>query len=184
MKNSFADRVRKAGQEFRARGATFTSGGLAEAIGIQAYKEKKLVYNAIYDLVKSGEFKRVGKHTFTYVGPVNAKPQKRKVMWNYFRMRMKCGAAVTIEELQAAAGASQKYVEEWLAFLVGAGFAKRLGDGRFQLLKDPVEMPADGRKAVKLRDMRNRRREEVMAILKEIRRMVLQAEGMMGELSE
>ena len=124
MEGSFADRVRKAAQHMRAKGKTFSSADIAEAIGIQEYREKKCVYNTIYDLIRTGEIARVDKRTFTYRGMRNARPPKQKIMWNYFRMRMKSGSPVTVEELQAAANASKKYVKEWLDFLVRSGFAR------------------------------------------------------------
>ena len=184
MRDSFANRVREAAKDFRAKGKTFTPADLVEAIGVRTFRERKLVYNGLYDLVRSGEIQRVDRHIYGYVSRPNAPLPKQKIMWNYFRMRMKCGAPVTVEELQAAANASAKYTKEWLAFLVKGGIAKKLGNGRFQLLKDPVEMPVDERKAKRAKDLRKRKEQEVMEILEEIRKMALRAEEIMRDASQ
>ena len=151
---------------------------------MQTYEEKKRVYHTILELVRTKEIKRVSRGVYSYSGKPNQQIPKQKIMWNYFRMRMKCGASVTIEELQAAAGVSKKYAYEWLGFLVKSGFAKDHGNGKFQLLKDPVEMPVDEMKAKRLRDLRENKREEVMAILEEIRSAFSRLEGVVGELAD
>lgn len=183
MKNSFANRVRMAAQDFRQRGRTFTSEDVADAFQIQDYGDKKRIYNAIYDLTKNGEVKRVGAGVYTYTGK-QTQPSRQKVMWNYIRMRSKCGATVTIEELRGAADISEKYAREWMDFLIKRGFVKKLNKGRFQLVKDQVDMPTNDEKAEKLRALRNKKGKGVRDILKEISRMALQAEEMLSELPE
>ena len=184
MRDSFASKVRTAAQEFRAAGRTFTSSDLAGKLGMQTYADKKRAYNTILELVRAKEIQRVNRGVYTYAGKPNRKPSKQKVMWNYFRMRMKCGASITIEELQAAAKVSEDYAREWLSFLVRTGFVKDHGNGRFQLLKDPVEMPLDEKKAERLRNLRKTKREEVIAILDEIRRAFSRLEGAVGDLPD
>ncbi|MFZ0946139.1 MAG: type IV toxin-antitoxin system AbiEi family antitoxin domain-containing protein [Syntrophobacteraceae bacterium] len=184
MRDSFAGKVRTAAQEFRAAGRTFTSSDLAEKLGVQTYEDKKRAYNTILELVRAKEIQRVSRGVYAYAGKPNQKPSKQKVMWNYFRMRMKCGASITIEELQAAAKVSADYAREWLSFLIGIGYAKDHGNGRFQLLKDPVEMPLDEKKAERLRNLRKRKGEEVTAILDEIRRAFSRLEGAVGDLPD
>ncbi len=184
MRDSLANKVRIAAQGFRAAGRTFTSTDIAEKLELQTYDEKNRAYDAILQLVRTKEIQRVSRGVYSYVGKPGKKPSKQKVMWNYFRMRMKCGASVTVEELQAAANASADYVRDWLKFLVQGGFAKDHGNGRFQLLKDPVEMPLDERNALKLRRLRSKRREEVMAILSEIRSAFSRLEGVVGDMAD
>lgn len=184
MRGSFASKVRTAAQGFRAAGRIFTPAELAEEMRVQTYEEKKRVYDTVLELVRTKDIQRVSRGVYTYAGKPNRKPPKQKIMWNYFRMRMKCGASVTIEELQAAAKVSAKYAQEWLSFLARTGFAKDHGNGRFQLLKDPVEMPLDEKKAQRLRDLHKRKREEVIAILDEIRRAFSRLEGAVGDLQD
>ncbi len=157
---------------------------LAEKLEVQTYEERKRVYNTILELVRTKEIQRVSRGVYTYAGKPDKKPTKHKIMWNFFRIRMKSGASVTIEDLQAVANASEDYVREWLKFLVQGGFAKDHGNGRFQLLKDPVEMPLDERNAQKLRRLRSKKREEVMAILDEIRKGFSRLEGIVGDLTD
>jgi hypothetical protein len=184
MRDSFANKVRIAAQDFRADGRTFTPAELAEKLGVQTYGERAKIHNPLRDMMRSGEIKRIGKGIYTYSGKSNQKLSKQKIMWNYFRMRMKCGASITIEELQAAANASADYAREWLKFLIRIGFAKDHGNGRFQLLKDPVEMPLDEKKAQRLRCLHKSKREEVIAILDEIRRAFSRLEGAVGDLPD
>ncbi len=184
MRDSLANKVRIAAQGFRVAGRTFTSTDVAEKLELQSYDEKHRAYDAILSLVRTKEIQRVSRGVYTYAGKPTKKLSKQKIMWNYFRMRLKCGASVTREELQATANASADYVREWLKFLVQAGFAKDHGNGRFQLLKDPVEMPLDERNAQKLRRLRSEKRKEVMAILDEIRSAFSRLEGVVGELAD
>jgi len=184
MKDSFADKVRTIARDFRAAGRTFTTSDVAEKLRVQTYAEKKQVAGAIYELLKAEEIQRVSRGVYTYSGKANQKPSKQKIMWNYFRMRTKCGSSVTIEELQAAANTSADYTREWLTFLIRTGFVKDYGNGRFQLLKDPVEMPIDEKKSQRLRQLRSKKREEVLEILGEIRKAVSRLEGTVGELMD
>ena len=117
MRGSFASKVRTAAQGFRAAGKISTPAELAEEMRVQTYEEKKRVYDTVLELVRTKDIQRVSRGVYTYAGKPNRKPPKQKIMWNYFRMRMKCGASVTIEELQAAAKVSAKYAQEWLSFL-------------------------------------------------------------------
>lgn len=183
MRATLTGRVREAAQGFRARGRTFTTGDIVEALDVMSYGTKKRVQNAVHELKKAGEIKSISAGVYTYAGKIQ-KPTKQKVMWNYFRMRMKCGEAVTAEELQGVAEASAEYVKEWLKFLVRNGYVKKLGNGKFQLLKDPVDMPSNEAKTARLQALRNDKKKEVMAILKEIQNMAQQAQEIVAELSE
>ena len=151
---------------------------------MQTYDERKRVFNTVFELVKTKEIQRVSRGVYTYAGKPGKKISKERIMWNYCRMRMKCGASVTIEELQAAANASADYVREWLRFLVRDGFIKDHGNGKFQLLKDPVEMPVNEAKAERLRNLRGSKREEVIAILNEIRSAFSRLESVVGEMAD
>ena len=111
---------------------------------------KETGFMMLFAMVRAKEIQRVSRGVYGYSGKPGQQVSKQKIMWNYFRMRMKCGASVTIEELQAAAGVSKRYAYEWLAFLVESGFVKDHGNGKFQLLKDPVEMPVNEAKAQRL----------------------------------
>ena len=184
MKDSLANKARMAGMDFRAAGRTFTPAEMGIKLGVQTYEENARVYDAILQLVRAKEMQRVSRGIYTYKGKPNQKPSKQKIMWNFFRMRMKSGASVTIDELQAAASVSADYAREWLNFLVQAGFAKDHGNGRFQLLKDPVEMPVDEKKAQRLRDLRKSKREEVIGIIDEIRRAFARLEETVGEMAD
>ena len=184
MRDSFANKVRIMAQEFRVAGRTFTPADIGEKLEVQTYREKNRVHDAIRQMVGAGEIQRVSRGVYGYSGKPNQPISKEKIMWNYFRMRMKCGASVTLEELQPAADVSKRYAYEWLAFLVESGFVKNHGNGKFQLLKDPVEMPVNEAKAKRLRDLRKSKREEVMAILDEIRSAFSRLEDVVGDMAD
>lgn len=184
MRDSFRNKVRIAAQGFRSAGRTFTPSEMAEKLEVRTNEEKKRVYYATCELVRTKEIQRVSRGVYSYAGKLNQQLSKQKVMWNYFRMRMKCGASVTAEELQMIARVSKSYAYEWLGFLVRSGFVKNHGNGKFQLLKDPVEMPVNEAKAERLRGLRKGKREEVMAILAEIRSAFSRLEGAVGEMAD
>ncbi|MGO9375444.1 MAG: type IV toxin-antitoxin system AbiEi family antitoxin domain-containing protein [Syntrophobacteraceae bacterium] len=184
MRDSFANKVRTVAQEFRAAGRTFTPSDIAEKLGVQTYLERNRVHDALRMMVRAKEIQRLSRGVYGYSGKPGQQVSKQKIMWNYFRMRMKCGASLTVEELQAATGVSKRYAYEWLAFLVESGFVKDHGNGKFQLLKDPVEMPVNEAKAQRLRCLRESKRKEVMAILDEIRSAFSRLEGVVGDLAD
>ena len=160
--------VRKIALEMKSENAAITAVEVADRLGCKTYAEMKSVRETLYDLVKSGELTRIDKGLYRYVGKKPARPELRKVMWDYFRMRKKSGASVTVEELQAAAGVSSDYTKEWLRALVRLGIAKDCGGGKFQLLKDPVEMPVDAHKAERLQTLRQRKKQEALELVEKI----------------
>ncbi len=169
MKNdeSFAAKVRAA-LDREGRGARFRVCDLGDTVGIRTGLEKKGISTVLRDMLRRGEVVRVQGEPgrYEYVGRCQ-KPTKKRVMWDYMRMRKKSGSPVTIEELQQMSGASAEYVREWLRSLLRLGVVRDLGNGRFQLLEDPVAMPESDEKAAKLRELRERKK-RVESALREI----------------
>jgi len=168
---SLAARVRAALDRV-GRGATFQASYLGETVGVRTLREKKGISTVLRDMLRRGEVVRVQGEPgqpgrYEYVGRGTPKPNKKRVMWDYMRMRKKSGSPVTVEELQQMSGAGADYVREWLRSLLRLGVARDLGGGRFQLLADPVAMPESDEKAAKLREFRERKK-RVESALREI----------------
>jgi hypothetical protein len=168
---SFAARVRAALDRV-GRGAIFRAYDLEESMRIQTREDRNRISTALRDMLRRGEVVRVQGEPgqpgrYEYVGRGPQKPNKKRVMWDYMRMRKKSGSPVTVEELQQMSGAGADYVREWLRSLLRLGVARDLGGGRFQLLADPVAMPESDEKAAKLREFRERKK-RVESALREI----------------
>lgn len=178
MKGSFADRVRTAARELGADGKEFSLSELGDKAGIQEYRDNKRVRSAVRDLVLGGELARVGKGTYR-CSARKRKPQKQEVMWWHLKR-----GAVTVEHLQEMADVSADYAREWLENLVSAGVARAYPNGRYQLVKDVQEMPVNEAKAARLRELRKRKKEEVLDALAGARAAIDKAEELVGGMRD
>ncbi len=152
---TFASRVRGAGQELGNWDRLFTVMDLVDRMGIQSRADKRMLYQTIRDFVRYGEWARVGKGEYRLAGVRTKQPQKQHVMWRFLRMQR----TVTVEDLQEIAGASEDYAKEWLGMLVDRGAVRDHGNGKFQLIQDTLQMPANDEKAERLRALRQRKRD-------------------------
>lgn len=168
MRDGLTGNLRKIAQELSAQGKDITVSEMADTVGVRTYRGKEKVRKALQELFYVGEMERLSPGVYRYVGRREQKPRKQKVMWRFFRMRKKCGACVTIEDLQAAADVTHDYAREWLTALIRLGIVKEQGKGRFQLLKDPVEMPANEKKAEKLRALYRQRKQRGLELIEQI----------------
>jgi hypothetical protein len=178
---TWASKVRGSLQAM-GKGWKFRTDELIEKVGVQSRREKEKTLGALRDFVKRGEVERIDPRLYLYRGSRDEKPTKKKVMWDYMRMRRKSGATVTVEELQQISEASADYVREWIRSVVRLGAVKDLKDGRYQLLQDPTDMPDDGSKAEKLRELRRRQKARVVEALEQIHANVCDICGTMEEL--
>jgi len=154
MKETFAGKIRNAGQLLGADGLRFTIDDLCHAAGLQTYENKRRVRLTLRDLTRSGEFKRVEPGVYLYVGKSTQKPQKQAVMLELLKMRR----TVTVEDLQELAGVSADYAKEWLQLLVRREVVRAQQNGKYTLIKDTVEMPVNEEKAERLRELRSRKK--------------------------
>jgi len=164
MRDTFADRVRSAISELGAEDAEFDTGTLADRVGVQTYTDKKRVHSTLRDFRRSGEIESVRKGIYRCLKRRSIPIEKQRIMWEYFRMRKKNGASVTVEELQGVSDASADYVREFLRLLLKLGVVRDLGGGHYQLLKDSAGMPRNDEKAERLRRLRTRGRNALDAI--------------------
>lgn len=138
---------------------------ILDRAGVQTYRDKKRGWNAMRDLTRSGELRRVDRGRYRYVGKPNGASKKQAVMWRFLRMRR----MVTADDLIEVSGASRDYVLEWLRNLVRQEVVRRRGDGAFMLTQEipEAEPPMDEAKAEKLRALRARKK-AVGSALREI----------------
>lgn len=169
VRETFAGRVRAAARKVgvTADGTRieFSAADLSHAAGLQTFEENRKLHWVIRDFGKSGELIAVRKGVYRLIEPKrDGKPrEKREVMWRFLRMRKR----VTVGDLQEAAGVSEDYAGEWLQMLARQGVVKAMKNGGFQLLVDAPEVPSDRAKAEKLRRVRARKKEKLVAALDE-----------------
>jgi hypothetical protein len=183
--DSFAAKVREA-LAGMGRGATFRIADLCDRVGVRSRRDRERVGTTLRDMLRRGEVRAVPGEKWVYevVGRSEEKPSKKKVMWDYARMRKKCGSPVTVEELQEVSAASADYVREWLRSVVRLGAVRDLGDGRYQLVQGPVALPDDGEKAARLRELRAKRKALVVEALTNVHAGVFALCGTIGDLVE
>ena len=163
---SFAQKVWDAVIE-AARGKDEVSANrLSILLGLMTGKDHKRLLNTLSDLAKSGRIVRIRQGVY---GPAaDRNPDKREVMWRLLRMRR----TVTVADLVEMAGVAESYAVEWLHMLAKrnivscfpvATFPNPEPDGHiFRLLNtDVVEMPIDEDKAVRLRELRKKKKENL-----------------------
>jgi hypothetical protein len=151
---SFAERARAVIKELGAGGAEVTTQAVADRMDLIFDREKRILYQAISDMVERGELKKARPGVYHYEGVPERAFEKREVMWRVLRARKK----VTARYLAMHSGAKIEYVREWLAALARQEIVRRTTkagiEGEYQLISDRVEMPGDDAKADRLRNMR------------------------------
>lgn len=114
---------------------------------------RPMVQTALRDLCKSGEAERIDSATYRWLGRSGETPQIRERMWRVIRARR----TVSVEDLMELAEAGEHYAMQWLRLLVRQGIMRKLSDGRFQMIHDPVIMPEDEEKKQNLRALYKKR---------------------------
>ena len=160
MRESFAGRIREAAKSLGAGGKEFRADELGHEAGIQTRKDMRHMYRTIIDFVRAGEIERAERGVYRYRGKPAGRPQIQLIMWRILRARR----AVTIEDLQELAGASAAYAKQWLMMLARRQIVRKLSNGKYHLIQDPVEMPRDEEKAEKLRTIRERKKAALKAL--------------------
>lgn len=174
----FAQRMREAAAKMTG---TFSPGSLAEAAGVESYKERRMVHDTLRDFVRGGEVERLTPGVYRYLG------RKRKQEKAYFMWRRLRKGAASVKDLMVFADAERSYVIEWLKGLVDQGLVVKLDQGDedvYRLVKDPVAMPKNTAKAKRLREMRAERRARAMAALDDALILIQRARGIVAEEPE
>lgn len=157
---SFAGQVREAARSLGRDGATFSYEDIGGVVGIQKYAEKHKIWDAVADLRKAGEIELVSRGVLSWKGKIKQKPQIRERMWR----ALKAKGSVTVPDLQELAGASEAYAREWIQMLVRREVVRAFDNGRYQLIKDPDEMPQNTEAVEKYRNIRGRKKLALEAI--------------------
>lgn len=180
---SFAGRVRAAARKLGADGNEFSAADLSHEAGVQTFDGNKRLHWVIRDLKNAGELVVVRKGVYRLGGEKGEgqRPaEKRVVMWRFLRMRRR----VSVGDLQEVSGVSEAYAKEWLQMLARQGVVKAMQDGRYQLLVDSPEVPADRAKADKLRRVRARKKANLVAALDDAQMRLQEATQRLDEVRD
>lgn len=139
--------VRAAAQKLeRAGKSPFGNGDLADLLGIQDYRTKRLLGSGpVCELVRSGEMERVSRGRYRYLGK-DERPTCQEVMWRLLQNLKR----LSVEDLALMTGAGLGHVRNWLALLEKRGLARREGN-KYVLIDESAEMPRNEAKAAYLR---------------------------------
>ena len=162
MKETFTGRVRAAAEELGVRQKwKFTLNQLYDQVDVRAYKERRQVRLVVADLVKAGEFERMGEGIYSMLRLPPGKPQIQEVMWRVLRARR----TVTVADMEELAGASPLYAKEWLFMLARRKIVRNLKNGNWQMVTDPgPTVPLNDEKAERLRNLRAKKKEALDAM--------------------
>lgn len=159
QQDSLANQVRTVLRN--AGGRDVRVNAIADELDMIFAKEKKPIFTALRDMRRRGEVAKSAPGVYRYLGRPNAGPQIQQVMWRVLRARR----TVTVDDMRELAGASKAYAQEWLGLMVRHGVVRRhAANGKYQLVKDVVEMPRNDAKAAKLRRLRQRQKEALAAL--------------------
>jgi len=165
-------KVREIAKGLSERRLDVTCNAVSEASGVQSYRDKKIVRDILYDLFRYGELERVERGVYRYVGKPKRSPQKQEIMWRFFRMQR----TVALDDLRMIGEVSRDYAQEWISVLVNRGIARDLGNGKYQLIVDTLEMPRNREKAERLRLIRERKK-AMLEAFKEAKNAIARAEA-------
>lgn len=169
---SFAKTVLAAVARLAADRDVVTVSDLSIALDLRTRAAHKRMLNTLSDLKNAGKIARVSQGVYALASST-ALPEIREVMWRLLRMRRR----VTVDDLVEMAGASTKYASDWLRMLEGREVVRRNGTGDagscdWQLIKDTVEMPVDTGKAAYLRELRKKKKNQIMTDLLAARELI------------
>lgn len=170
---SFAKTVLDTLGKLAATSGEATVAELSHALMIQTRAAHKRMLNALSDLKQAGRIVRTRQGVYA---PAKGEkpPEIREIMWRLLRMRRR----ITVDDLVEMAGASVKYSHDWLQMLESRGVVRKLTQGAasnpcvWQLISDTVEMPADTNNAVRLRELRKKKKQQAMADLLAARELI------------
>lgn len=153
--------TKKVRQCIREMNGRFRASDVIDGLGseVQTYSARNRVKKVILDMAKAGEILRLERGLYEYRGK-QGKPQLREVMWRILRARR----SVTVDDLVELSGAKEGYALEWLQMLARNGIVRHLKTGRWQMISDPVDMPDDGKKADRLKNLRINKKAALAAI--------------------
>jgi DNA-binding transcriptional ArsR family regulator len=191
MRDSFADKVRKTMEQLGGgdtlvldeRQGLVTAEAIFDALGVALKKSKDRTRTALRDLKRSGEIESAGRGVYRWLGKKRPEPEIKIAMWKLLRARR----VVTISDLRELAGASEAYAAEWLRTLAKRGIVRKIrkaNPATYQLAKDTVELPDLTDNAMKLRELRKRRKEEALQSLDRAAAAIADAKAALTSMEE
>ncbi len=175
MKKTFVGKVRKI---IAAHPGEIKTKEIALKLDLVFDKEKQPLYQALRDFAATGEIEKIRQGVFIYKGRKNP-AQLQQIMWRFLRSRRK----VTVDDLIEISGAEKTYVKEWLQMLVRREIVRKYKNGNYLMIKDPVDMPRNEKKAEKLRRIRAEKKKALDAIDKVVT-LALEARMAVVEIAE
>lgn len=165
MPTGDTQRIRIALIKLSRGGKEVTNADLATALDMVFNNEKQTLYRTLRAFHKRGEIEKKRRGVYKYIGKTS-KPQLQQIMWRALRARK----TIEIDDLIEIAGASRAYIKEFLRMLVKREIVRLIRIGKkykYQIINDPVIMPEDTDNAKKLRKLRQQKKAEALAALKE-----------------
>ena len=168
-----------------------TAEAIFDALGVALKKSKDRTRTALRDLKRSGEIESAGRGVYRWLGKKRPEPEIKIAMWKLLRARR----VVTISDLRELAGASEAYAAEWLRTLAKRGIVRKIrkaNPATYQLTKDTVELPSPSGQglpdftdnAMKLRELRKRRKEEALQSLERAAAAIADAKAALTSMEE
>jgi len=159
---SLRERARAAGRELDREDflGGFTFGDLSGFLEVKTRQEEKSLRQAVKDLLKAGDFRRLGEDRLDFVPRPAGAPGKEEMMWRFLRLNREASGA----KLMAVSGAALTTVWDFGERLVKRGLAAKTADG-FRLLSDPGPgLPFDEARADRARNWREKRKKALAAL--------------------
>ena len=175
MKKTFAGKVRVIMQGTLGQ---ITTKELAEKLDLVFRKDKRPLLAVLRDFIAAGEIEKIRNGVFIYRGK-SGPAQLQEVMWRVLRARRK----VSVDDLIEISKAERSYVKEWLQMLVRREIVREHANGNYLMIKDPVDMPRNDKKAERLRRIRAEKKKALDAIDKVVT-LALEARMAVVEIGE
>lgn len=135
----YAKKLRAMLQELSCQGdITYTD--IIVRLDLITDKEKQPVYHTMRDFIRRGECVRVRRGVVRYVKNYQPKPaNKTGCMFRYIRANRR--GTITVADLVANCGVSDRTAKEYLNILTHRGFVRRISDpgmrSKYQMIHDP-----------------------------------------------
>lgn len=148
IRGTFTDKVRKAVESLGTDGSIVKTEDIAYCLDLVSGAEKKPMHSALRELVRQNEIMRVEPGRYKWAFRKNEDLQSK--MWRLLRSRR----VVTVDDMVGMIGASKEYAREFFQMLQRREVVKRIGESKYQMIEDPVDMPVNEEKAARLRRIR------------------------------
>jgi len=103
---------------------------VAERLGVQSYKGRKKVRQALYELVRRGEVEVVRPPSrYRLAAPVKVRARKQERVWRALQVKAAKGEGATVREICRLAGTCRDYTGRYIRHLARLGLVER-GRGR------------------------------------------------------